>query len=122
MPSEAHVCPVADIPLAAKTVTSVLNTSPFISFLYNNNTPIIPPGKTEKLSIYLYRTLSTGLVLTVDDDDKKCVGVAVWQGPTRQSLAGRLYDWCVQAGFDFWDNVNLLYNGHGGLNQKVISR
>ena len=122
MPSKPHICPVSEIPIASKTVTSVLDhTIPFISFLYSNHTPppLIPPGKPEKLSIYLYRTLSTGHVLTVDDD-KKCVGVAVWQGPTRQRLAGKVYDFCVNTGFYFWDSLNTMYYGGSGVNHGVL--
>ena len=82
--------------------------------------PGIPLGKAERLSVYLYRILATGLVLSVDDGDKKCVAVAVWQGPiSRDGILSRLRDWCVHAGFDVWDQLSSLYYGDGGLNRKV---
>ena len=123
MSSPTHICPVSEIPLAARTITSVLNhNNPFISFLYNNHTPppLVPYNKPEQLSIYLYRTLATGLVLTVDDEDQKCIGVAVWQGPTGQSsLLAKLRDFLVHTGFDIWNTMNTLYYGGSGINRTV---
>src|SRR5271167_2668612 len=124
MTTPPHICPISEIPLAAQTVTSILNhNNPIISFLYNNHTPppLIPYGKPEQLSIYLYRTLTTGLVLTVDDEDQKCVGVAVWQGPSSQtSILGKLCDWCVHTGFDLWNTLNWIYYGGSGMNKLVF--
>ncbi len=123
MPSLPHVCPVSEIPIAAQTITHVLNhNNPFISFLYDNQTPppLVPYGKPEQLSIYLYRTLTTGLVLTVDDEDQKCVGVAVWQGPTHQSsLLGKLRDFLFHTGFDIWNILDNVFYGGSGINKTV---
>lgn len=125
MPTSPHVCPVLEVTLAAQTITSVLNhNNPFISFLYSNHTPppLVPYGKPEQLSVYLYRTLTTGLVLTVDDGDQKCVGVAIWQGPASEtSLFGRLRDWCVHTSFDIWDTLNSIYYGRSGIDETVLN-
>ena|SRR5579859_4955180 len=86
--------------------------------LTHNHTQCLPNLMYE-LSIFLYRTLATGLVLTVDDD-KKCVGVVVWQAPRRKlSLVERVSDWCLQAGFDVWNGLNNLYYGGSGFNHSV---
>jgi hypothetical protein len=122
MPSEPHVCGISEVPLAAKTLTTMLNSTPAISFFYDNRSSAtqIPYGKPEKLSTYLYRTLSTGLVLSVDDGDEKCVGVALWEGPTRErGLLGKVFNYCVQGGFDIWDSLKSIYYGDCGLNKKV---
>src|ERR1700730_3638060 len=125
MLSEVHTCPLSEVHLASQTITSVLDNTPFISYLYSEHTttprPTTPLGKAERLSVYLYRTLTTGLVLTVDDGQRKCVGVAVWQGPISKSgILTRFRDWFVHGGFDLWDHLNSLYYGHGGLNEKVF--
>jgi len=122
MLSNVHICPLAEVHLASRTITSVLDNTPFLSYLYSEHTPLpgIPLGKAERLSVYLYRILATGLVLSVDDGNKKCVGVAVWQGPiSGAGILSRFRDWCVHAGFDVWDQLSSLYYGDGGLNRKV---
>ena len=123
MLSEVHICPLSEVHFASRTLTSVLDNTPFISYLYSQHTPPprIPLGKAERLSVYLYRVLASGLVLTVDDGENKCVGVAVWQGPvSKNGVLTRVRDWFVQGGFDVWDHLNSLYYGGGGLNQKVV--
>jgi len=128
MLSAPRICPLGDVPIASQTVTSVLNhENRFVSFLYNNHTPppLIPNGKPEQLSIYLYKLLSTtGLVLTIDDEENKrpCVGVAVWQGPitTSTGLLGRLKEFCVNCVFDVWNQMNWLYYGGSGLDHAVF--
>lgn len=123
MLSQVHICPLSEVHLASKTITSVLDNTPFVSYLYSEHTPPprIPLGKAERLSVYLYRVLATGLVLTVDDGESKCVGVAVWQGPNpRRGVLASVRDWFVKRGFDVWDELNSLYYGGGGLNHKVI--
>ena len=79
-----HVCPLTEIPLAAVTITSVFcRTYPLIAFVYGSkdSLPEVPYGKRELLTIYLRRLGITGLVLSVDSEDEKCVGVAVWTAP-----------------------------------------
>jgi hypothetical protein len=123
MLSEAHGCPLSEVQFASQTITSVLDDTPFVSYLYSDTRPPrIPLGRAGRLSVYLYRNLTTGLVLTVDDEEKKGVGVAVWQSPSSKTgMLSRLREWCVQGGFDVWDHLHTLYYGGGGLNVKVIS-
>jgi hypothetical protein len=126
MLSEPHICPISKIPQATRTLTSAFNheSNAFISFFYNNHIPppLIPPGKPEQLASSLYRTLSSGLVLTIDSEDQKCVGVAVWQGPSRQTNPlNKFRNYFVQGALDFWDSLNSIYYGRSGFNQSVLS-
>jgi hypothetical protein len=126
MLSEPHICPISEIPHATKTLTSAFNheSNAFISFFDNNHIPppLIPPGKPEQLTNSLYRTLSSALVLTVDSEDQKCVGVAVWQSPSRQTNPlSKLRNYFVQGALDFWDFLNSIYYGGSGFNQSVLS-
>jgi hypothetical protein len=124
--SEPHVCPISEIPLATRTLTSAFNheSNAFVSFFYNQHTPppLTPPGKPEQLAISLYCTLTNGLVLTIDSEDQKCVGVAVWEGPTRQTNPlHKLRNYLVQGAFDLWDSFNSIYYRSNGFNQSVRS-
>ena len=123
MLSEVHICPLSEVHFASRTLTSVLDNTPFISYLYSQYTPPprIPLGKAERLSVYLYRVLTSGLVLTVDGGENTCVGVAVWQGPvSKTGILTRVRDWFVQGAFDVWDQWNSLIYGDGGLNTKAL--
>jgi len=117
MPWTPHVCPIQDVPLAVKTITSVLESMPYVRFVYDHQKSPPPPGKAENLSVELYRILTTGLVLTIDAEEK-CVGVAVWHRPVRQSFLSRVADWCVNAGFDVWSTISKMIYGDGGFNHK----
>jgi hypothetical protein len=60
--------------------------------------------------VYLYRTQTNGLVLSVDDGAEKAVGAAVWIGPVGQptSFWGRMRDflaWRVVDTYQFYDWV-----------------
>ena len=124
MLSEAHGCPLSEVHFASHTITSVLDDTPFVSYLYSEHTrpPRIPLGGAGRLLVYLYRSLTAGLVLTVDDGERKCVGVAVWQTPiSKTGILSRVREWCVQGVFDVWDHLHTLYYGGGGLNVKLIS-
>ena len=113
MPWKPQRCPITDIPLAAHTIARVMCESyPLISFVYDNDRPPlmeIPCGKPELLTISLYRSQINGHVLTVDDGDQKCVGVAVWTGPRRQSFLGKVAALCVLPILYLWLVVNMLY-------------
>ena len=89
-------------------------TYPLISFVYGSDRPPlleVPCGKPELLTISLYTSHINGLVLTVDDDDQKCVGVAVWTGPVRQSFFGKVGGWCILTILYLWLLLNMLYYG-----------
>ena len=124
MPLKPQVCPISDILLAAQTIASVMCWSnPLISFLYSRDHPPlveVPCGKPELLSISLYQTLISGLVLTVDDDDQKCVGVAVWTGPVRKRFPGKVAGWCILAILYLWLFINMFYYGLRGNRMNSI--
>jgi hypothetical protein len=97
---------------------------PLISFVYDGDRPPlrkIPCGKSELLSISLYQTVINGLVLTVNDANQKCVGVAVWTGPVRRGFFGRIGGWCILAILYLWLFINMFYYGLRGnrMNKKV---
>jgi len=100
-----------EIPLAAATITSVFcRTYPLIAFVYGSKSPLpeVPYGKRELLAIYLRRLSITGLVLSVDSEDEKCVGVAVWTAPAtanEKSLYGRFVSKLKLA----WLNICLFF-------------
>ena len=126
MSLKPQLCPLWDIPLAAHTIAKVMCLSyPLISFVYGGDQPPLlnpPPGKSELLSLWLYQTVVNGLVLTVDDKDQKCVGVAVWTGPVRRSFARRVGGWCALPILFVWLLVNRVYYGLRGnrMNSKVV--
>jgi hypothetical protein len=125
MSSKPQLCPISDIPLAARTIANVMCMSyPLISFVYDGDRPPlrkIPCGKSELLSISLYQTVINGLVLTVNDANQKCVGVAVWTGPVRRGFFGRIGGWCILAILYLWLFINMFYYGLRGnrMNKKV---
>lgn len=119
-----QLCPTSDLNLAAKTITSVFCQSyPLSAFVYNCKTPLssVPYGKRELLSIWLRKVRQSGLVLTIDDGDEKCVGVAVWTGPERL-LGGRLsrlrFRWFTTC-LDIWLFFNMIYYKGAGMDGKV---
>jgi len=117
-----QICSFADIPLAAKTITSVFCKSyPLSAFLYNSETPLpsVPYGKSELLSIYLRQIGINGLVLAVHDDDQKCVGVAVWTGPLKQSRFRLIQAWLWLKLLALWLFVNLIYYRGAGMSGVV---
>lgn len=122
-----HACPVSDIPAAAHTITSLLNTqtSPAIAFLSAPppSPTAVPPGKPEKLSVYLYRTLTTGLVLSVDDGDERAVGAAVWIGPVAQSTSvwGKVRDFLAWRAVDTYQFYNWVWYGESKLKASVCN-
>ena|SRR5579862_2416107 len=102
--SAPHICGFRDIPLAACTILSALKDSPLSRFVYGEP----PPSRLPFLDIleftrYLYKCRSHGLVLSVDDGDTKCVGIAVWIAPS-QYLGVRWSNqaWCVYLIFQAW--------------------
>jgi hypothetical protein len=124
MSSTPHLCPSSQLPQAAKTLTSVLCAeSPLPAFLYNSPTllPSVPYGKCELLAIWLRNLHRTGLILTVDDGDEKCVGVAVWLPPAgrKGAFLDKLKTRWFCAWLDLWLYVNKIYYGRAGFNPKV---
>lgn len=114
MPTKPHVCPVSDIPLAARTITSVMiKVSPLTKFVYDKHqSTLLPHGKLEIFTIFLYQLRTNGIVLTVDDENEKCVGVAVWMGPSRhRNFFAKLRAWCILFALNIWLRFGFLYYG-----------
>ena len=118
-----HVCPLAEIPLAAKTITSVMcQTYPVSAFVYNSKPPLpeVPYGKRELLAIYLRQLSITGLVLSVDSEDEKCVGVAVWTGPSAQkSTYNRFISKVSLTWLNIWLFFAMAYYRGAGMDAQV---
>lgn len=125
MIGKPRLCPISDIPLAARTIAEVMCVSyPLIAFVYDGKSPPLVPvpcGKPELLSISLYQTAFNGLVLKVDDSNQKCAGVAVWTGPVRKSFVGNLVRWLMFAPLYLWLFFCMVYYGFRGnrMNKKV---
>jgi len=119
---KAHVCPVSEVPNAARTITSVLTaeSNPTVRFI-SGVSPPNAPGKAEEVSVYLYHTLTNGLVLTVDDGDEKAVGVAVWQGPVSQptSFWGKVCNFIAWRVVDVYQSFNWLLYGNSTIKHAV---
>ena len=89
-----------------------------ISFVYGGDLgPLseVPYGKLELLSIFLYQAHTSGLVLTVNDDDHKCVSVAIWSGPIQKGFFAKLQAWCVLAFLHLWLIINMIYYRAAGV-------
>jgi len=118
-----HVCRVSDIPAAAKTITSIMiKANPLTQFVYDKHRPplLLPQGKLELFTVYLYQNLTNGLILSIDDDDEKCIGVAVWTGPLKpRNFLGRVRTWCILSILYVWLVLNSLYYG-SEMNETVI--
>ena len=124
MPSLPHVCPITEIPLAAKTITSVMcQTYPVSAFVYKSKPPLpqVPYGKRELLAIYLRQIHITGLVLSVDSGDEKCVGVAVWTGPTtkQKSAYKRFLSKLSLTWLNIWLFFGMFYYRGAGMDPGV---
>ena len=101
----------------------MIKANPLTQFVYDKHRPplLLPCGKLELFTVYLYQNLANGLILTVDDDDEKCIGVAVWTGPPkRRNVLGRLRTWCVLSILHVWLVMNFLYYG-SEMNETVAS-
>jgi len=114
-----HECPLSDIPLAARTLVSVMTqTNPLIAYVHNNQLPLspIPAGKLSLLTIYLRQLSTTGIILSVDDDEtgEKCVGVAVWSGPPKLTKGIWERSWIAMKLFylSIWLTINMLWFGN----------
>jgi hypothetical protein len=122
-----HVCPLTEIPLAAKTVTTVFcQTYPLIPFVYGSKLPLpeVPYGKQELLTIYLHQLGITGLVLTVDSKDEKCVAVAVWTAPAtanRKSLYERLKSKFNFTRLNIWLFLATIYYRGASMDAQVTN-
>ena len=124
MSSLPHICPITEIPIAAKTITSVMcQTYPVSAFVYNSKPPLprVPRGKRELLAIYLRQIHTTGLVLSVDSGDEKCVGVAVWTGPTakQKSAYERLLSKLSLTWLNIWLFFGMVYYRGAGMDPRV---
>ena len=96
---------------------------PLIPFLYDRGRPPLmeaPCGKPELLSVSLYQTRINGLVLTVDDGDQKCVGVAVWTGPVRKTFVSTIGGWSILTVLYLWLFIDMFYYGLRGNRMKNI--
>jgi len=112
-----HECPLSDIPLAAHTLVNVMTrTNPLIAYIHNSNLPLspIPYGKLQLITIYLFQLSTTGIILSIDDEEtnEKCVGVAVWSGPLKRSIWQRIWISLKMFYLRVWMTVNLLWFGN----------
>ena len=97
-------------------------TYPLISFVYDNDHPPlleVPCGKPELLTISLYQSQISGHVLTVDDGDQKCVGVAVWTGPGREGFFSKVGRLCILTILYSWLIINMLYYRLRGFKMNI---
>lgn len=113
-----------EIPLAARTITSVMcQTYPVSAFLYNRKPPLpkVLYGKHE-LSIYLLQIYIRGLILSIDSEDEKCVGVAVWTGPAKQRpVCGRFISEVSLVLLNKWLLFALVYYRGAGMDARVTN-
>ena len=123
-----HECPWLDLPTAARTITSVMSTTnPLIAYVYNSPKPLsqVPWGKSQLMSIYLGQLRCRGYVLSIDDGDNRCVGVAVWTGPKLETEGDRGVwrrwgEWIRMVGLGVWIfGASIWYRG-AGMDGKVL--
>ena len=62
-------------------------------------------------------------MITVDEGDDKCAGIAVWSGPVKGGKVGlrnRLRNWWFICCVDVWLLFNMIYYRGAGMDGKVF--
>jgi len=105
-----------------ETITGIMcQTYPSVHSSTTANRPYLKPpyGKRELLAIYLRQIHITCLVLSIDSGDEKCVGVAVWTGPTakQKSAYERFMSKLSLTWLNIWLFFGMIY--YKGMDARV---
>lgn len=102
---QVYAATTADVKDAARTVVKAFIRDPFNAYFYNympdQSNP--PWGTEEMMALNIRNNLLTDIVLVVDDENRKCAGVALWTPPRFEPL-----------GWIEW-SAKLIYSAYGGL-------
>jgi hypothetical protein len=110
----------ADVKYASHTVVKAFIRDPFNAYFYNLMADQANPpwGTEEMMAIHIQNKLFTDLVLVVDDDNRKCAGVALWTPPRREPLGWM--EWGLKLLHSaYGDLMGYLYYRNRGVNRRV---
>ena len=110
----------ADVKPAAHTIVRAFIRDPFNVYFYNlmpdQSNP--PQGTEEMMAIHIQNKLFTDLVLVVDDDDRKCAGVALWTPPRFEPIGW--IEWGIKLLHSYYGNfVGAIMYRNRGINKPV---
>jgi hypothetical protein len=109
-----------DVKDAAKTIVKAFIDDPFNLYFYNLIAdPANPPlGTEEMMALHIRNRMITDSVLVVDDGDKRCAGVALWDTP-KSTRVGWL-NWGFKKLHSLYGSLmGYLYYRNRGINRRV---
>jgi hypothetical protein len=120
MPQVYNATP-ADVKDAAHTIVKAFISDPFNVYFYNlmldQNNP--PWGTEEMMAIHIHNSLFTDIVLVLDDEERKCAGVAMWTPPRLEPLGWM--EWGAKLIHSTYGGLmGLLYYRNRGINRIVL--
>src|SRR5271169_2812391 len=88
---------------AAETLVQAFLHDPFNAYFYNLLAdPTNPPrDTTAMMAIHVRNALLGGLVLMIDDDDRECASVAMWEPPRSTRLGW--FEWSVKRLYSLYE-------------------
>lgn len=118
--SRVYTASKGDVKDAAETIVKAFIHDPFNLYFYNlMEDPGTPPqGTKEMMALHIRTRMITDPVLVVDDGDKRCAGVALWDTPKMKSEGWcdwgykKLHSWYVSL-------MGYLYYRNRGINRRV---
>jgi hypothetical protein len=121
MMSQVYTATPADVKDAAHTIVRAFIRDPFNVYFYNlmpdQSNP--PCGTEEMMAIHIYNKILTDLVLVVDDEDRKCAGVALWMPPRFEPLGW--FEWGAKWIHSVYGGImGHFYYRDRGINRQVV--
>ena len=118
--SRVYTAAKGDVKDAAETIVKAFIHDPFNLYFYNlMEDPGNPPwGTKEVMALHIRNRMITEPVLVVDDGDKRCAGVALWDTPKMEPV-GWCYWSCKKLHSCYGSLMGYLYYRNRGINRRV---
>jgi hypothetical protein len=105
---------------AAETIVKAFIHDPFNLYFYNLiQDPANPPrGTKEMMALHIRNRMITEPVWVVNEGDRRCAGVALWDTPQTEPLGW--FDWGYKKLHSWYGNLmGYLYYHNNGINRPV---
>ena len=109
-----------DVKDAAETIVKAFIHDPFNLYFYNlMKDPTNPPcGTEEMMALHIRNRMITDPVLVVNDGNKRCAGVALWDTPKSKPVGW--FDWGYKKLHSLYGKLmGYLYYRNRGINRRV---
>ena len=117
---QVYTASKGDVKDAAETIVKAFIYDPFNLYFYNlMKDPGNPPWGTEQMmAMHIRNRMITDPVLVVDDGNRRCAGVALWDTPKMTPVGW--VDWGYKKLHSFYGSLlEYLYYRNRGINRRV---